>query len=69
LDANCRSWLRKLRLGWRIPIVDDLAGENEVESEAGDISVKDEGIVDFLERGENATEGSKEEVKDLKEFN
>jgi hypothetical protein len=44
-----------------------LCGEDHIEGEAGDESVEDELVVDFLEGGEDARERSGEVVEDLEE--
>lgn len=53
--------------GGRVPVVHDLAEEDGVEGETRNEAVQDEGIVDFLEGGEDAREGAKEVIDDLRQ--
>lgn len=50
---------------WCVPVPDHLCGEDHVESEARNESVEDGLVVDFLESGKDAREGSEEVVEDL----
>ena len=68
LDSLDRRLLAlALRLGrGRVPVVDHLESENEVEGEAGDEAVQDELIVNLLKGCEDARERAGEIVEDLR---
>lgn len=53
-----------LALG-RVPVVQHLRREDGIEGEPGDEAVQDQLIWDFLEGGEDASEGADEVVEDL----
>lgn len=50
-----------------VPVVHHLRGENDVEGKASDESIKDELVVNLLDRGEDAGKRSDEVVEDLTE--
>lgn len=54
-----------LGLGRGIPVPKHLSGEDDVEGESSDESVQNELVVDFLESGEDARQGTGEIVEDL----
>lgn len=54
-----------LRRRGAVPVVQHLGGEDHVEGEAGNETVKDQLVVDFLESSEDAREGTGEVVEDL----
>ena len=62
LSGRLLCLLRRRRA---VPIVHHLAGEDHVEGEAGDESIKDELVVDLLQGGEDAGQGSDEVVENL----
>jgi hypothetical protein len=49
----------------RVPVVDNLEEEDEVEREACNKAIEDERVVDLLERGENTCERAEKVVDDL----
>jgi len=49
----------------RIPVPEHLHGQNDVQGEAAEESVEDDGIVDLGEGREDAGEGAEEVVEDL----
>ena len=48
-----------------VPVVQHLDGEDHVEGEAGNETVEDQLVVDFLESSKDAREGASEVVEDL----
>lgn len=54
-----------LRWCWRVPVVQHLDGEDQVEDEASNESVKDEWVVNFLNSCEDARKRASKVVEDL----
>lgn len=52
-------------LGRGVPVVDHLEGKDRVEDEARNEAVQDQLVVDLLESGEDARQGTGEVVEDL----
>ena len=70
LRNRCLCWLGSrlgllLGLARALPVVQHLAGQDHIQSEAGHKAVKNEFVVDLLEGSENARKRSGEVVEDL----
>jgi hypothetical protein len=56
---------RRFLRGRCVPIVQDLQGQDQVQCEAGNVSIENERVVHFLQSGEDSRQRSEQEVEDL----
>jgi hypothetical protein len=54
--------------GRSVPIVQDLHGQDQVQRKASNVSVENEGVIHFLQSGEDPRQRSKQKVKDLNQL-